>query len=1017
MARYETLVHEMTAIAQRPQGVDQHELEELQEEFYEYVLKANNRLAEVRSKLTKGLRAEAVSYSQLGEDLLELAATLDFPYLPHWNELCLRFGVPVAPQLDRESASDLNHAHAAELPLTNLMRQHRLAALAKAPASIRLLILRQILSKDLNNPSWKVDIERLEKVRLRQLDKEIREASESSDLGAIADLHKELNNTKWINEVPPETITETARIHQKLRRAFLCEEYERVLIQAEMFTAQNEVAKVRDLVSHANSLSLQIQPPLEGELVYRLVVCQDLIDGDNERIEVENEFQSALNSLNNKLDHDLSTSDNLLKFKSIIQRSMARAESFEYPVPEPIVARTRSKIDEIDKAMKRSFWQKIAAISFACIVLLGLVGGGVYWYVETNAQNEMIAQFQGYMNTENYDLYVSEYNKLVNENNKYVLHSAIKSGFDEANGYVVKEKNERFRISELVNQVNAFRGDKDEARILQELTTLNEVYQVAEASQAISDFAIRRQVWLEEKDQRIRKDYEKLYAEVSRDSLDLQAKGLLATDDDIKLVQARFGKLIIDFPMHAQEQIIEADIDVLDDFMEMNKTLRRSKFKVDQVTGTVGAVPLFIAALEDWQKYLRENQGSQQQIDDIDWVLNESSYWTGISEWTSFYRNVFRPKLIILAPVGEAETMIKDVSDKGRELVNDYPELSIKKHFIERESVMAKMRIRSQIDVVAARRRVESLLFTKAQAVLKVQEDNKPKNYYLSQLGKWPPSPLINDEYLKFDYVMNKDGEFRSTGKRVDDILFYGEYSGPAVAKEVQDQLLRLNAPDQPWETGLLNAIQALLDVANFQRPNLMPERVKMDATPPNAIGRLMCLKEIMNILFDGSPFVDALKPAHEELLQSNVDVTVNWLDPKNDQAVALEVNAALEEIEVFRNAFINANQVVVNEMKQFTETSTPNVEWVGWVDLKDPKKPIDGFRVNFKANATRKGQAFIIIPEQDEFDKAKIQVIGEVLNGSLTIPPNNQRSNFKHRVGRPVFVYLEDEKLEEETE
>ena len=134
MARYETLVHEMTAIAQRPQGVDQHELEELQEEFYEYVLKANNRLAEVRSKLTKGLRAEAVSYSQLGEDLLELAATLDFPYLPHWNELCLRFGVPVAPQLDRESASDLNHAHAAELPLTNLMRQHRLAALAKAPA-------------------------------------------------------------------------------------------------------------------------------------------------------------------------------------------------------------------------------------------------------------------------------------------------------------------------------------------------------------------------------------------------------------------------------------------------------------------------------------------------------------------------------------------------------------------------------------------------------------------------------------------------------------------------------------------------------------------------------------------------------------------------------------------------------------------------------------------------------------------------------------------------------------------
>ena len=1017
MARFETLVHEMTAVAQRPQGVDKLELEELQEEFYEYVLKANNRLAEVRSKLSKGLRAEAVSYSQLGEDLLELAGTLDFPYLPHWNELCLRFGVAVAPQLDRETASDLNHAHAAELPLANLMKQHRLAALAKAPASIRLLILRQILSKDLNNPSWKADIEVLEKVRLRQLDKEIREASENSDLKVISSLHKELNNTKWINEVPPETIAETTRVHQSLRRGFLCEEYERVLIQAEMFTAQNEVAKVRDLVSHAINLSLQIQPPLEGELVYRLVVCQDLIHGDDERIEAENEFQSALNSLNNKLDHDLAASDNLLKFKSIIQRSMARAESFDHPVPEQLVARTRSKINEIDKAMKRSFWQKISAISFACIVLLGLVSGGVYWYLENTSQSEMIARFKGYYDSENYELYVNEYTKLLEDDNKYVLHSEIKSAFNEAMGKVQQEKDDRFRISELVKQIETFRGDSDEARTLLELTTLNGIYQVAEASQAISDFGIRRQTWLQMEDDRIRKAYEKLYAEIRKAGLDLQAKGLLATDEDIKLVQARFGKLITSFPGHAQQQIIEADISALTDFMAMNKTSRRSQGKVEQVTGTVGAVPQFIAALEDWQTYLRENQGAQKQIDDIDWVLNEEKYWTGIAEWTLFYRNVFQPKLVILAPVGEAETMIKDVSEKGRKLVNDYPELSIKQHFLERESVMAKMRIRSQIDVVAARRRVESLLFTKAQAVLKVKEDNKVKSYYLPQLGKWPPSELINDEFLKFDYVINRDGEFRSTGKRLDEILFYGEYSGPSIAKEVQEQMLRLNAPDQPWETGLLNSLQTLLDVAKFQRPNLIPERVRMDATPPSAIGRLMCLKEAMTILFDGSPFVSSLNPAYEELLQSNVDVTVNWLDPKNDQAVALEVNAALEEIEDFRNAFSNAQQVVFNEMKQFTEISIPNIEWVGWVDFKDPKKPIDGYKVNFKSTATRKGQAFIIIPEKDEFDEAKIQVIGEVLNGGLDIPPNNQRSNFKHRVGRPVFVYLEDEKLEKETE
>ena len=1014
MARFETLVHEMTAIAQRPQGTNQLALEELQEEFYEYVLKANKRLAEVRSKLSKGLRAEAVSYSQQGEDLLELAGTLDFPYLPHWNELCLRFGVSVAPQLDRETASDLNHAHAAELPLANLMRQHRLAALAKAPASIRLLILRQIQGKDLNNPSWKMDIEVLEKVRLRQLDKEIREASEQRDLNAISSLHKELNNTKWINEVPPETIAETARVHQTLRRAFLCEEYERVLVQSEISAAQKEVAKVRDLVSHANNLLMQIQPPLEGELIYRLVDCQDLIDRDDERIDAENEFQMALNSLNNKLDHDISSADNLLKFKSVIERSMARAESFDLAVPEPIVARTRAKIIEIDKAMKRSFWQKISAISFACIVLLGLVSGGVYWYAENTNQNNLIAQFKGYYESENYDLYVSEYEKLLDNGDKYVLHPEIKAGFNDANAKLQKDKNDRFRISEMVKQIDTFRGDKDETKALQELTALNEQYQVADASRAISDFALRRETWLQMKDDRIRKDYEKLYAEIREASLALQGKSFLAADEDIKLLKGRLGNLIISFPNHAQEQVIEADISALTDFMAKNKTLRRAQEKIEQVTGTIGAVPQFVASLEDLQTYLRENQGEQQRIDDIDWVLNESNYWAGVSEWTSFYRNVFQPELIVLASLKEAEDMIKDVNEKGRELVKEYPELALKQHFLDRESIMAKMRIRSQIMEAETRSKIRDIIYTKAQAVLKIKEDGDDLTYYLPQLKPWPPSELINDEFLKFDYVINKNGEFKSTGKRVDDIVFYGEYSGPTLVNDVQLQLSR--PVREPWELGFVRAVDSLLNVQRKLFTNRVPDRPD-EATPPSSISILHCINEIMDDLMDGSPFVSDLEMAYNELQQANVDTSVNLLNPEERNKVALEVNEADKQLETFRTEFNNVRSTIGVKINDFKTIPKRNVEWVGWIDLKDPAKPIDGYKVNFKPSATRKGQAFIIIPEDDEFDKAKIQVIGEVLNGGLDIPPNNQRSNFKHRVGRPVFVYLEDEELEKETE
>jgi hypothetical protein len=193
----------------QPGGLTMEAIEPLAEEYGLATEAANARLLECVRLLRKGLRAEAIQRAEMKPKLIELAANLDFPEMDEWVEILKFYGIQVPTLLDRDAATQLQEAVVEEQPLEEILRQHRRLAIAKAPLSWRLRVLRRLAHLDAKNPVWREDQAQWEVIRLKQVGPELGKAISSKSLPLLQEIHEELNRKDWIVS-PPREIVERA---------------------------------------------------------------------------------------------------------------------------------------------------------------------------------------------------------------------------------------------------------------------------------------------------------------------------------------------------------------------------------------------------------------------------------------------------------------------------------------------------------------------------------------------------------------------------------------------------------------------------------------------------------------------------------------------------------------------------------------------------------------------------------------------------------------------------------------
>lgn len=185
--------------------------------YVEAVADVNRRLRQCEELLHNGHRSEAIQLCEGEPNLLDLVTILDFPECDSWVDYAGQFGHGTPPNLMIDVASELNEAYSAELPLAELLRRHRISALARLPLAPRIAILRRITRRDQDNPIWKTDLRAFEKARHAELRKEAAVAERDGAIDVLAELDREVSDPDWLQPPPRAIVKMVADAFRKLR--------------------------------------------------------------------------------------------------------------------------------------------------------------------------------------------------------------------------------------------------------------------------------------------------------------------------------------------------------------------------------------------------------------------------------------------------------------------------------------------------------------------------------------------------------------------------------------------------------------------------------------------------------------------------------------------------------------------------------------------------------------------------------------------------------------------------------
>jgi len=1003
MTRYNDLTQRMTDIAQRPDIANDGEIDELAEEYAEFCTDANYRLGEVKQLLTKGLRAEAVSRAQRDPDLLDLVMALDFLFLPRWNELCNRTNISLAPLLSLATAGDLNEAYTAQQPLEGLLAQHRLLALAKASLRDRLLVLRQISEKDPNNEAWTKDIEALEKSRVRELESDVESAGAQHNLLEIAHLHREINNTQWQVPVPETIQTKVSTLHRVLRRQALVTEFEAIVANLHQALENRDIDDLKRLLITAEETAIQIQPPIDAELYAQLEAPKQAIAEAASEADVKAQFDIALDQLRHSLQTNISK-ENLVTYRTILESKIAAAEKHGLVIPEAVVVQARRKLKEIDSQQKRDFVLKIVAVSFTCLVLIGTITGIVVFLNISSAREAEVAKFATLFEQENYQGLIAAYDRLVNEGSKYADNQDILKMQQEARTKFAADEATKAKIKVLVEALEKNGFELVSSANLEEARDLAEQVQDLVMLARLDKFELGLEGFRNQKVQDKQENYENQYRQIALKVEALSQKGASLTSDDLDKVQGELESLQDEFLEIANKTLIESRLSQITALRrQMQTDITFAKLK-NELSVSSGVKTQYASALGNLKEFLLTNPLNAQMKNDIEFVMLESNYWSGIVAWGQFYNVQFQPDLITKSPTEIAAEQAEAVIKTGTKLVQMYPEFEIKEEYLDRKESLENITRRTDFNAVPLKTDIRRFTGS-TRAIVLVNKDSQKVTYNLPALLPWDTfsakeigNKIIFKSFADQDYILTESGE------RESDIVYYGASPNETIQKGLLDALEELKGSTKSWEETFLDALDVLFDDTKTTFPNQKNGNTgAKHQIPLPAIQRLFLARSLLS---EANEYSSVLKEEFGDTLQelesADVDNGIDFVAPTTDQSRITNRNSD-EALKTLKEQLDLLRPKVRRHLDDFSNTPSSAVVWVGWIDVRD-----GGYTVRFLDGKPKSGPMFTVMSNGADTSEAKLIDLGNANGGVLQIPSNTMGSNFKHRFGRPVFTYIE---------
>ncbi|MEL6105942.1 MAG: hypothetical protein AAFU85_07895 [Planctomycetota bacterium] len=957
-----TTVDKIRRALEKRDGIAEEEMRPLADDYRSQVQEVNQRLDESVMLLRKGLRSEAIQRVEMTPNALDAAAELEFPEWDEWNEILQFMAIPLPPQLNHDHVAQINEAIIESLPLDALLRRHRRLAIAKAPLGVRLRTLRQIARVDANNPVWTDDVEDWEKMRLQQIDTELKNALESENARQLYELHKELTVGKW-RIVPSQRLVEqssfAAEAHLRKQQE---EELGKIAPRiSDAFDAHDEQL-ARSLRTEWQSARARYNLDVPDQLKPLVAPAMQWLEDLDRQSVMESERQLAVSNLQSSLDGEQSIEE--------VQKAYEQASKFGADVPEELSKRMKHLAAKPAKERQRTLYL-IAGSVIAAVVL---IAAGVFWMMASSnkkqAAGEAVAELESLVTAERYQEALTYYNTLFLNNPELAKQPRMITLHATAREAVDGETSRVNRFEKLYQQA----ANDDPAMIDESLLPqLRELAISDREKSQVDQLTLRKQEYFKEEKRRQSDEMAAEVAQFQSQFGQLLSRGSSADNQQaMQALLTTVSRLPNQYPRHSDEAASKAR--VLRDQISMQ--LRKMKElgmiteqRSQAIESLMGSRTLEV--FSDRLAELSTQSVARTNFVEFDTVLEEEKHWINVDSANDWLERLGSKCEGGITP-SEAQELVTTSTDL-KKLISPNPIFSSLSRFDE------------DMREFTERRRLLDDAFMRMDkhplANLMTVTVNDPDEGELTYL-------------MEATWVEGHLNRFETPGNH--SLALVNDALGGSRVRSLPGPIAKPTRYPMDAISGLI--ARKNRDVAKFTsnwESTLISYAadITKDANLDGVIKEWL-IANIVDVAIDGSDELRQSLTQTKRSLDRRAKIRDDWFKPR---PVATPLSP--DFLQTMRTEMNLAFGRFSDPLLPYRDLAATRLEWIGFL----AKANDGGIEYHLRgALPEYDGKLYVAIPSRDGSAKTSIISVGSLRNGHVTLTPNPV-----YQVpGRPLFLF-----------
>ena len=313
-----------------------------------------------------GLRLEACAEAEAEPTVFELASAFDADHMRQWKSMCAKNRLPVQDEIPPESIAEIEEAIAFTAPLRSRLALMRRLVLSDASAWHRLEVLRELVSRDPDNPAWQEDRAALEPVAANELGDRFEDGLKDGNLADAELCVARLEDGRWHWSGAAKV---AAQLRGKLDRALAAravEEARAVVARLDSeWQAESEdgaraaIAEYRGLEQRA----LACGGDMPADLADRVLQAEDWLAGRDAAADALRENRDRVAALERLAQDQQST-------LAALRTALRAAEQTSEGVPDDVRSVAERRIGELERAVRL---RRVGVIAAAVVVVAGAV--------------------------------------------------------------------------------------------------------------------------------------------------------------------------------------------------------------------------------------------------------------------------------------------------------------------------------------------------------------------------------------------------------------------------------------------------------------------------------------------------------------------------------------------------------------------------------------------------------------------------------------------------------------------